>query len=198
MARKCFRAPSLHAYVMDTGGGWTIASLGLMLLSSILRLCYFLFLPQPVDTHFLHLILPLAASAAFISAVAFFGDRTAAPTVVGVLLGVVFFALKAQSFTPLHQTLCTILYLGVAVLYSLTVTDVIPTKKLLYPLFGLPLLYHIFVEDTQYYFFASPPVPFVQWLPEMSVLCIMAALLCASFALRRRDSAADRSLDFGQ
>jgi hypothetical protein len=54
------------------------------------------------------------------------------------------------------------------------------------------------VEDTQYYFFASPPVPFVQWLPEMSVLCIMAALLCASIALQRRDGVADHSLDFGQ
>lgn len=198
MARRLLASPRLCAYIIDPCAPWTCASLVLMLLSSGLRLCYFICVPQPVETHFVHLILPLAAATMFICAIAFFGARTALPTAIGVLVGVVFFALKAQSFTPLHQTLCTILYLGVAVLYSLTVTDVIPTKKLLYPLFGLPLLYHIFVEDTQYYFFASPPVPFVQWLPEMSVLCIMAALLCASIALQRRDGVADHSLDFGQ
>ena len=187
MACKLFARPRACAYVIDPGGAWTCVSYVFMLLSSLLRLFYFLRVPQPAETHFVHLILPLAASTAFIFAIAFLGTRTALPSAAGVLLGVIFFALKAQDFTPLHRTLCTILYLAVAVLYSLTVMGVLPTKKLLYPLFGLPLLYHIFVEDTQYYFFANPPVPVIEWLPEMSVLCIMAGLLCASLALQRTD-----------
>ncbi len=185
MAKK--RVIGARAYTLDAASGWTLTSLGLMLLSSALRLVYYVREPFPFGVLLLHLVLPLGAAAAFICAVAFFGHVSALPTAAGVLLGVVFFALKAQDFAPLHQILCTILYLGVAVIYTLTVLGVIPTKRLLYPLFGLPLLYHVFVEDTQYYFFADPPVPFVEWLPEMSVLCIMAALLCASLGLRRAD-----------
>ena len=51
-------------------------------------------------------------------------------------------------------------------------TGYVPTRKLLWPLFGLPLLYHIFVEDTQ-----KIGWPLHDWLPEVSVLCCMASLL---------------------
>jgi hypothetical protein len=76
------------------------------------------------------------------------------------------------------------LYLAVLVLFCGTLLGFLPTKKLLYPLFGLPLVYHILVEDTQYYFFADPPVPVWYWMPEISVLCIMAGLLCLSISLK--------------
>ena len=189
MARKLFAPPRACAYTIDPCGGWTYASYALMLLSCALRLFYFLRVPQPAHTHFLHLLLPLAAATAFICAIVFLGERTALPSAAGVLLGVIFFALKAvQLFAPLHRTLCLVLYAAVIGLYALTVLGVLPTKKLLYPLFGVPLLYHILVEDTQLYFFADPPVPFVEWLPEMSVLCIMAGLLCASVALQKTEN----------
>ena len=177
----------MTAYRADPTNNWMLASIALMLLSCVLRLWYYVKKPLPFGGLMLHLALPLAAATLFICAVAFLGERSALPSALGVLLGVIFFALKAQDFTPLHQALCTLLYLAVAAIYTLTVLDVIPTKKLLYPLFGLPLLYHIFVEDTQYYFFADPPVPVFDWLPEMSVLCIMAGLLCASLGLHKAD-----------
>ena len=177
---------SARAYTVDATSACALTSMGLMLLSSALRLIYYVQKPLLIGELLLHLVLPLAAATAFICAVVFWGHISALPTAVGVLLGVIFFALKAKDFAPLHQTLCTILYLGVAVLYTLTVLGILPTKKLLYPLFGLPLLYHILVEDTQYYFFADPPVPFFEWLPEMSVLCIMASLLSLSVGIRKR------------
>lgn len=188
MARKLLAPPRARAYVIDPGGAWTCVSYVFMVLSSLLRLFYFLRVPQPPETHFLHLILPLAAITVFVCTVAFLGERTALPSAAGVLLGVIFFALKAQAFTPLHQTLCTILYAAVIALYTLTVLGVLPTKKLLYPLFGLPFIYHLLVEDTQYYFFADPPVPVIEWLPEMSVLCIMAGLFFASVALQKTEN----------
>ena len=85
-----------------------------------------------------------------------------------------------------HTVLCIILYFAVLVIYSLTVFGIIPTKKLLYPLFGLPLLYHIFVEDMKLYVFAKPTVPFFEWLPEISILMIMGALFSISFSLKRK------------
>ena len=113
------------------------------------------------------------------------GGRYARPCVLTALaLGGAFFLLKATTFTPLHRGLCTLLYLTVLALFSATVLGWLPTKKLLYPLFGLPLIYHLLVEDPGKYFFADPPVPVWDWLPELSVLCIMAGLLSLSVSLK--------------
>ena len=138
----------------------------------------------------IHVLLPVFANLCFVVGV-MVGETKLLQTTgwrllcsVSVVCGVTFFILKAFSFTPIHQLLCTVLYLGVLVLYLLTVFGFLPTTKLLIPLFGLPLLYHMFVEDTRLYLFADPPVPKWDWMPEISVLCIMAALLCQAFAMK--------------
>ena len=132
-----------------------------------------------------HLLLPLLAAITFFWVV---GKKLPVTyTALGVLFGVVFFIIKAFTFaSKLHTVLCVMLYLLVLGLYSATVFGWLPTKKLLYPLFGLPLLYHIFVEDMQLYVFARPPVPYFEWLPEVSVLLIMAGLLCISVGLEQK------------
>lgn len=165
-------------------GGWIYASLALMVLAAVLRLYYYLPMILEPDMKMLHLWLPVAAAGVFVLAFALGGAWRKPGALLSVVLGVVFFILKARNFAPLHRTLCTILYVLVLVLFSVTLLGLLPTKKLLYPLFGLPLAYHILVEDTRYYFFADPPVPVRQWIPELSVLCIMAALLCLSVALK--------------
>ncbi|MBQ8369188.1 MAG: hypothetical protein IJY35_04345 [Clostridia bacterium] len=156
----------------------------LMAVSAVVRLVYYLPGNLTAGIVTVHLILPVSAAALFILGTIANGKHLIPCSVSAVVLGIVFFILKAFTFTPLHQALCTLLYLTVLVLYTLTVTGCIPTKKLLYPLFGLPLLYHILVEDMQLYVFAEPRVPVVDWMPEISVLCIMAALLSQAFAMR--------------
>jgi len=102
---------------------------------------------------------------------------------------VLFFFLKSFTFAAvIHTVLCILLYITVFVLYTLTIFGYIRTKLLLYPLFGLPLAYHIFIEDMKLYILADPPVPFVEWLPELSVLCIMAALLSLSVGIQKRNT----------
>ena len=161
----------------------------LMALCALIR-CYYFARAGGSPAHLaVHLGLPLAAAAVFLWVVLRRGETHTGCTVVSVLCGVVFFIVKALSFpSRLHTILCILLYLTVLSLYSLTVLGRIPTKKLLYPLFGLPLLYHIFVEDMQLYILADPPVPFLEWLPEISVLMIMASLFCISVALEKRDT----------
>lgn len=154
----------------------------LMALSAAIRLWHFLSGPLTPFDLWVQLVLPTAAALVFLTG--FVLNQIKPASLISVVLGVVFFILKATTFAPLHQALCTVLYCAVLVLYSLTVLGYLPTKKLLYPLFGLPLLYHIFVEDTQAYFFADPPVPVWYWMPEISVLCIMAGLLSLSFAMK--------------
>lgn len=157
----------------------------LLALSGLMRLAYYL--PQSMDgfTLWVRLVLPVAASAVFLAGMTAAGGRYARPCVLTALaLGVAFFLLKATTFTPLHRGLCTLLYLTVLALFSATMLGWLPTKKLLYPLFGLPLIYHLLVEDPGKYFFADPPVSVWDWLPELSVLCIMAGLLSLSVSLK--------------
>lgn len=162
-------------------------SLGCMTAAGIIRILYFCLTPLTPYLFWIHLLLPLAAVVWFVFAVLRWGETEPRWTVISVFLGVLFFFVKSFTFaTVLHTALCILLYLAVLTLYSLTIFGVIRTKYLLYPLFGLPLIYHIFVEDMQLYILADPPPPFVQWLPEISVLCIMASLLAVSFALRKR------------
>ena len=155
-----------------------------MALSAAVRLWYYLPAGCSALTLIVHLLLPVSACLIFILGILANGKRLIPCSVTAVVLGIVFFIVKAFSFTPVHRALCTLLYLTVLVLYTLTVTGYIPTKKLLYPLFGLPLIYHIFVEDMQLYILADPPVPVREWMPEISVLCIMAALLSQAIAMK--------------
>ena len=71
----------------------------------------------------------------------------------------------------------------VAVLYTATAFGVIPTKWLLVPLFGLPFVYHIAVEDLAALRDASVTV--ASALQEISVLCIMLALLLTALAMKK-------------
>jgi len=161
----------------------TVTAAALMLLSAIIRLWHYI--PAKLDwiNFTVHVALPVGAAAVFLLCLAIGRGWPKRGAILATVMGVTFFIIKAFSFTPIHQLLCTILYCGVLVIFCSTILGWLPTKKLLYPLFGLPLLYHILVEDTQLYFFADPPVPVWQWMPEISVLCIMAALLSLSIGL---------------
>ena len=159
-------------------------SCGFMTVSAAVRLWYYLSEPLTGSIVILHLFGPITAAILFILGI-LSGERYVKPlTIAAVVFGVGFFILKARTFAPMHRLFCTSLYHAVLYLYLLTVEGVLPTKKLLYPLFGLPLLYHIFVEDMQLYILADPPVPVWDWMPEISVLCIMAALFSLTFAMK--------------
>ncbi len=172
-------------YIIPRRHPMTMVSLGFMAAAVVIRLLCFALDGTLLAPLWLHLLLPVTASVLFLVTVPLFGEKDPRWTAVSVWVGVVFFFLKSFTFaTVIHTILCILLYLTVLILYTLTIFGCIPTKVLLYPLFGLPLCYHIFVEDMQLYIFADPPVPFVQWLPELSVLCIMVSLFTLAFALQ--------------
>ena len=172
-------------YTLSIKNKYTALGLSMLALAVVIRCVYFAVHGGSAGHLTVHLLLPVLAAVTFFVVV--LRRKPAEYTAIGVLFGVVFFIIKAFTFASrLHTILCVILYCAVLCLYSATVFGLIPTKKLLYPLFGLPLLYHIFVEDMQLYVFAEPPVPYFEWLPEISVLMIMAGLLCVSLGLDRR------------
>jgi len=163
-----------------------VASITLMCVAVVLRCVYYIHTPTTFPTLFIYLLLPAAAALSFAWILLRQGKKHLHLTIWSVLMGVIFFIIKATTFpSMLHTILCILLYLIVLCVYSLTILGVFPTKKLLYPLFGLPLIYHIFVEDLQIYIFADPMPIFWEWLPEISVLCIMGALFSAAFAMKK-------------
>ncbi len=174
-------------YYIDKKSLGAYLAVAFMLLSAVIRVVYFWGREVSTDVFLIHFINVVLAAVIFAFAVIAFGERLPQLTVISVFMGVVFFVYKAFSFeSVIHTFLCIILYLLILALYSFTLFGFISTKKLLYPLFALPLLYHIFVEDMQIYVLASPKPPYIEWLPEISVLCIMAALLSLSFSIKKR------------
>lgn len=174
-------------YFINRKNPLALISVALMLISSVIRIVYYTSRPMTPQIFWIYLVNTVAAAVVFFVAVVFFGRKLPQLTALPVAMGVAFFAYKALGFPSIvHTVLCLLLYAGVLALYALTVFGVIRTKYLLYPLFGLPFLYHLFVEDTQKYFFAEPPVPVFEWLPEISVLCIMASLFFISVSLEKR------------
>ena len=130
------------------------------------------------------IVRPISCCLLFIVCILLFGKRWFFLSSIPLLFGVVFFILKSFTFESwLHTVLCIMLYLLVALLYTATVFGAIRTKWLLVPLFGLPFLYHIFYEDV----LAIKAGSFTLFtgLQEISVLCIMLALLFTAFGLNK-------------
>lgn len=167
-----------------------------MLLSMLCRLLGYwgFWANQTSDFVLTQILLPVMCNLLFVVVILYMGRRFFALSCVPVILGVVFFIIKALGFdSVIHMILCICLYLAVAIIYTATVFGVIRTKWLLAPLFGLPLLYHIFVDDISTLRADENAMSLGEWLPEISVLCIMLSLLIICFAMKKRDFAAERA-----
>lgn len=173
-------------YTIDKKSFFGHSAILLMVMSAIFRVigCWGLW----TDTVFavMHIALPVVSCVLLILCVSFLGKKGFFLSCVPVIMGVAFFIYKAFSFeSRIHMLLCILLYIAVAVLYTGTVVGSIHTKWLLPPLFGLPFIYHVFVEDLPALSNTAVPVTFSAGMQEMSVLCIMAALFCVGMGLKK-------------
>ena len=166
------------------------ACAGLVLASAAARLVWFCLAHSGTAdayTAIVHLAIPLLSCvllAVFVSR----GALRLATLPVG--LGCLFFLLKALSFpSRLHTALCCALYALVLALYAATAFGLLKTNIPLGLVFTLPFVYHIFVEDLAKLRAVAPPT-LVEWMPEISVLLIMAALATAAWGMRRANMAA--------
>lgn len=133
------------------------------------------------------IVLPVVSCVLLALCIWFFAKRMFWLSAIPVLMGVAFFVIKSLGFeSMLHTVLCIILYSAVAILYTGTVFGLIRTKWLLPPLFGLPFLYHIFVEDLAAMRDTANPVTFTDGMMEMSVLCVMLSLFLVGLALKKK------------
>ncbi len=134
------------------------------------------------------IVLPIVCNLLFIIIVLYLGKKLFSMTCIPVLLGVVFFIVKSLSDGGvLHTAGCILVCLLVAMIYTGTVFGVIRTKWLMLPMFALPLAYHIFILDRNTLLANENAMSLADWLPEISVLCILLALLLITFAMKKRD-----------
>ena len=172
-------------YVERTGFG-VEAMVILMALSVVFRIigCWGLW----TDSRYaaLQIALPVFSALLLIAVVWLFGKKALWLSFFPVLLGAVFFIIKSIGFESLiHTILCIVLYVAVIVLYFCTVFGIIRTKWILVLLFGLPFLYHVFVEDLAALQDTANPVTFAAGMQEMGVLCIMLGLFFLSLSMKK-------------
>ncbi len=178
-------------FYLERSSAWAQICIIFMLLSAIFRLFGVWGLWEDEFFRATQILLPLCCNILFALCVFLFGKRGFFLSAIPVLMGVAFFIIKSFGFESLlHTVLCILLYLAVAVIYTGTVLGYIRTKWLLPPLFGLPFLYHVFVEDLAKLRDAANPMTLSQGLQELSVLCVMASLFCVGMGLKKRTDAA--------
>ena len=174
--KKTDRKPRARFY-LERSSSWAQVSIIFMLLSAIFRLFGVWGLWEDEFFRATQILLPLCCNLLFALCVFLFGKRGFFLSVIPVLMGVAFFIIKSFGFESwIHTLLCIILYLAVAVIYTGTALGFIRTKWLLPPLFGLPFLYHIFVEDLAKLRDTVNPMTLSEGLQELSVLCVMVSL----------------------
>ncbi len=162
----------------------------LMLLSAVFRLlgCWGKF----DDSFFAvtQIALPLSCNLLFILVLMTMGKRFFNFTAVPVVLGVLFFIIKAIGLGNwIHMLLTILVCIVVALLYCATVFGVVTTKWPLIPLFALPFVYQVCVVDLAKLQDTVNPMSFAEGMQEMSVLCIMLSLLCTSLAMKKKKPA---------
>lgn len=130
--------------------------------------------------------LPLCCAMLFIVCLLLFGKRAFVLTCVPFLAGIVFFIVKAFTFESwIHTVLCLMLYIGLSVLYVLTVFGSAKIRYLLPPIFAAVFLYHVFVEDLAALRDTANPVTLSSGMQEISVLCIILAMFFVTLAMKR-------------
>lgn len=170
-----------------------ILSAAVMLCGAVVRIVYYTGVRASAGELWIQGALPVCAGLLYAIMLFTTASDRLYRTAVPVLLGCIFFAVKAGSFSPVHRALCWVLYLAVAGLYYLTVSKGL-TKWLFGALIATALAYHIVVEDavnrTFLRLYTTPILPgrpfWWHFLAELTVLMTMAALLLAVTAMERR------------
>ena len=130
------------------------------------------------------IVLPICCNALFILSLLLSGKKYFALSSIPVILGAVFFIIKATEFVWWKMLISIIAYLATAFLYSATAFGIVKTKWPLVPVFGIPLIVHL-VYDFGRLGDTVNPVTLSDGLQEISVICILLAMLCTAVAIKK-------------
>ena len=160
----------------------------LMYVSIVCRLiAYWGFWLEPgADETFTRVYLPIVCCIVFIVFIKLFGNKGLWTTSFPVMLIAVFLILETFEFDIWWIKAGSIfLYLVVATIYTMTVFGKIKTKWLLVFCVGTPIVYHLAFQDRTSLLTASEPNVILAWLPEISQMCFLIALLFITLAIEK-------------
>ena len=124
--------------------------------------------------------LPVLSALLMIAVMLKFGRTALWLSIFAVFIGVLGFVFKLmidpRETSQLHHISAIALYVGIVVLWALTVLYVIKTKWVLTILFLIPFFKHVLVNDLPVLLGTAAPVPVSTWLKEFSMLSFMLAL----------------------
>ena len=160
----------------------------LMLLSAMFRIIGYwgFWKTQSECFGYMQILLPIVCNIAFAVMILYCGEKHFSLTLIPVLMGVVFFVVKATDMKVFPMLACVIVSVLVGVVYFATVLGIVKTKWLLTAAFGVPLIYQLIFRDGATLLAKENAMTMEEFIPELSVLCILISLLLVVFAMKKR------------
>lgn len=174
-------------FFIDKDSGLIHAAVIFMALSAVFRLvgCWGLWADKTFAV--MQIALPVLCALLFIALLLLLGRRAFWLSSVPVILGAVFFIVRAVGFNSWVYTLVAILAcLVITMLYTATAFGFVRTKWFVLPLIALVFLYKLCVADVAALKNSAVPVSFASGMQEISVLCVLLALFFTVLAMRKR------------
>lgn len=136
---------------------------------------------------YFQILLPAASCIIFMLIINHMGEKGFFLTLIPVMCGAAYLMINVVDsgkmlFSLIGITLCIVVTLA----YMMTVFGIIRSKWALVPIIALPIVYRIFVQDHDL-FFSGDTVHITDLLPELAILCMLAALFFIVFAMKKRD-----------
>lgn len=181
-------------YIVPKPNAAVHMSAAAMLIAAALRIIHYTGVTPTTEEIWFQAVLPISAALVFVAMLYTVAADKLYLTAIPVLMGCIFFASKTGTFTPAHRIFCLLLYIAVAVLYYVTVYCGVE-KRIFGTLIAAAMAYHIIVEDfmnRKFMELYTTPLKagYTSWwhlIAGIAVLFIMAALLCLTAAMKRRN-----------
>ena len=138
-----------------------------------------------MDAFYLKLLLPAACAALFLLTL-FAGSKALWLTSIPVFLEAVFLIIETFSIQIWWiKVLGILLYVVAVCVYAMTGFGKIRTNWLLVVVIGVPLVYHLAVQDRSSLVYASSPDTLIGWMPEISAVCFLISLLFVALSMEK-------------
>ena len=182
------RKPDKIRYTLRRKGFLFSGALLLIALSILFRLIgYWGFWSHITSTTYTQVFLPVLCALLLIVFLPVFANHGLWMTAIPIVLEAVFFILETGHISVWWvKAVSILLYIVIAIIYTMTVFGKIPSKWPLVISIGVPLVYHLAVQDRSSLLEASSPDTLIAWMPEISAMAFVLALLLITLALVKK------------
>ena len=182
------RKPDKIRYTLRRKSFLFSGALLLIALSILFRLIgYWGFWSHITSTTYTQVFLPVLCALLLIVFLPVFANHGLWMTSIPIVLEAVFFILETGHISVWWvKAVSILLYIVISIIYTMTVFGKIPSKWPLVISIGVPLVYHLAVQDRTSLLEASSPDTLVAWMPEISAMSFVLALLLITLAMVKK------------